>query len=1019
MFAGAAWAQPISIAPGDLKTALDDFSRKSGTDLLYNPDDLAGLQSAGVQNAQSPAQALDELLRGTGVVAHRDSSGAVIVFRPRVQPDEQPLPQLATENVIVTGSRVIRDGEVPPTPVTSVDADELSISAPSDVPDGLNKLPMFQGSRSQRTTGGSTINWPGNFMNLRDFGINRTLVLYDGRRVPYSDASGDVDVNTLPLALLERVDIVTGGASAVYGSDAITGVVNFVLNHKFEGVRLVAQTGISNQGDDFSWKLGAVGGATFWDGRAHAEISLEHYNSDGIHSTLDRPLGKLVPSELGLGTTASPYYLALNTRNVNLTPGGYIAGGALASMYFPTNGVIAPFHHGVIDNGINEIGGDGGYAGEAFPGVSANPWLVDSLTSNQGFARLDYQLLEDVTAYAQAALSQSSNYGVSFVQQKAGTFASDNVFLPASAAAMLAAAGQGTFSMSRSFQDRPGTISAAYTASNLMTIGLNGSGRYSWDAHYSYGRTVLHEKGPGAFNQQRLTAALDAVAGPNGTPVCRVSQTAAGAAAYPGCVPFNAFGPSAESDAAWAYTHDDIGFKTVNAVHDLGANISGSPLSDWAGPVALSLDVEHRILSFTNRSNYSPTATVNCAYLNPATCNPTLAIWNGSTAPQPTATEAVTEVAGETNVPLLRSPGYGAIDFNGALRFTDYSISGQALTWKAGLVWSFSAGLSLRGSVSRDIRAPTLTNLFAPASANYTAFTDYLTGVTGETTVSSQGNSALKPEVARTDTFGFLYKPDWLAGFRASADYYQIGIDNVINSVSGGTVASEQTCIASGGSSSYCALVVRPYPISNTTAANFPTKVLSESLNAGKMTTHGVDAEAEYTFDLANLDPKLAGTMGFRLLVAYQPSLLSVSPVPNAPITNQAGAESTSNYAVAAGRADFGVSYSNGPLSIAAQERWHSSERRDPNPTLVYANPSVPQIFYTDLTLRYDLDLATDDALMPKRAGLSLTVENLFDRAPDLFISAARTGAQGYTYPAPFDEDVVGRYFTMGFKFDF
>jgi iron complex outermembrane receptor protein len=1016
--AGGAAAQSLTIAPGDLKTALDGFSRKSGTDLIYDPDEVRGLHSPGVEAASSSASALDEILRGTGLVAHRDPSGAVIVFRQRPQP-EAPSLMLSTEAVIVTGSRVIRNDEVPPTPVTMVDADELAVSAPSDVPDGLNKLPMFQGSRNQRTTGGSTINWPGNFMNLRDFGINRTLILYDGRRVPYSDASGDVDVNTLPLALLDRVDIVTGGASAVYGSDAITGVVNFVLNHKFEGVRVIAQGGISNYGDDQSWKLGVVAGTTFSDGRAHVEASFEHYNSNGIHSTLDRPLGKLVPSELGLGKAASPYYLSINTRNVNLTPGGYIGSGALAGLYFPANGVIAPFHHGQTGNGINEIGGDGGYAGQADPGIDANPWLVDTLVSDQAFARLDYQLLEDVTTYAQASLSQSSNYGISFVQQKAGTFSVDNVFLPAAARSLLAAANQATFSMSRSFQDRPGTVSAAYTASNQITIGLAGSGRFAWDAYYAYGRTVLHEKAPDLFNQQRLTAALDAVAGPDGTPVCRVSLTAAGASAFPGCVPFDAFGPTSDSDTAWAYTHDDIDYKTINDMHDFGAHISGSLFSDWAGPVALSMDLEHHILSFTNRSNYSPTVTVDCTHLNPATCNPSLAVWNGSTAALPTTTGTVTEIAAETNVPLLQDdPVMGSLDFNGALRYTVYSISGPANTWKAGLVWSLFNGFALRGSVSGDIRAPTLTNLFAPTSANYTAFTDYLTGATGETTVSSQGNPSLKPENSRTDTLGFVYKPYWLPDFGMSIDYYQIGLDHVINSVSGGAATSEQVCIASGGISPYCALVIRPHPITNTTPANFPTRVLSESLNAGKMTTHGVDAEAEYAVNLSKLDDDLEGMVGIRLLVAYQPSLLSVSPVPNTPVTNQAGAESTSNYAVAAGRVNLSMSYSRGPFSVSGQERWHSSERRDPNPTLVYSDPSVPQIFYTDITVRYDLDLADEGVSELKGASLSLTVENLFDRAPDLFISAARTGAQGYTYPAPFDEDVVGRYFTVGLKFE-
>jgi outer membrane receptor protein involved in Fe transport len=1013
---GVAFAQPprIDIPAEDLKTALDAYIKQAGVDLIYQVEDVSGLRSPGVRSTSSN-MALDELLKGSGAVAHRDPSGAVIVSRAQELPRTEAIAEPSLEAVIVTGSRVIRTGDVSPTPLTIVDATELAATTPSNVPDALNKLPMFQGSRNQRTTGGATINWPGNFLNLRDFGINRTLILLDGRRVPYTDMSGDVDVNTLPLALMERVDVVTGGASAVYGSDAITGVVNFVLNHRFDGLKASLQAGLSNLGDAGSWKAGLVGGTDFQGGRGHAEFSYEHYRSNGIDGTPNRPFSKLIPSELGAGTAASPYRLALNTRNTSLTPGGYIGAGALANMFFASNGVLTPFTHGLQGNGVNEVGGDGGYAGQAFPGVNANPWLVASLTSDQLFGRLDYQLTPGVEIYLQANVSQSSNYGVSFVQQKSGVFAIDNAFLPASAAATLAAAGQSSFSLSRSFQNESGTISASYTAGNNVSAGAGGTvfGHYDWEAHYTYGKSVLHEKSPGVINQQRMTAALDAVQGPSGAPVCRVSLTAAGA--YPGCVPFDAFGPTSESAAAWAYIHDDIAYKATNAMHDLGGNIHGAVFENWAGPVMLSLDIEHREVFLSNASRFSPTALVNCANLNPVTCNPALAVWNGATANFPTASEAVSEGAVEVNVPLLHGlPWAQAIDFNGAARYTEYSISGAAMTWKGGLVWDVGGGLFLRGTASRDIRAPTLSNLFAPVSANYTAFTDYLTGISDQTTTSTQGNSNLKPEVARTNTFGFVYKPDWLSGFGLTADYYQISINNVITSIKGGDISSEQVCIASGGVSPYCALVIRPFPITNTTPANFPTRVLSESLNAGKLNTHGIDAEAEYSFDLARMDDSLQGMMGLRMLVAYQPSLQSVSPVPNAPVINQAGAEGGSGISVASGRVTLNMSYASGPLTVSAQERWHSSERQDPNPTVIYADRAVPQIFYTDLTVSYDFGLDRQNS-DPDVVGF-LTIENFFDRQPDIYIAQTRTGAQGYTYPAPFDEDVVGRFFTAGIR---
>ena len=295
------WPRPLSAQPHDidvpsesLKAALEDYIRQTGVQLLYNDAEIAGLKSAAVHGPNPPDRALDILLGGTGTVVHRDASGAVVVsLRQAPKPEAPPAQQVQEEagvlpipweSVTITGSRVIASNDESPTPVISIPTAEMNAITPSDLPDGLNKLPVFAGSRNQRTVGGSTINWPGNFLDLRDFGFNRTLILLDGRRVPYTDSNGDVDANTLPQALVSRVDIVTGGASAVYGSDAITGVVNFVIDKHFEGLKLTAQAGISGYGDDASWKAGIVAGTDFDGTRGHVEASYEHYTPPTVVS---------------------------------------------------------------------------------------------------------------------------------------------------------------------------------------------------------------------------------------------------------------------------------------------------------------------------------------------------------------------------------------------------------------------------------------------------------------------------------------------------------------------------------------------------------------------------------------------------------------------------------------------------------------------------------------------------------------------------------------------------------------
>jgi outer membrane receptor protein involved in Fe transport len=726
--------------------------------------------------------------------------------------------------------------------------------------------------------------------------------------------------------------------------------------------------------------------------------------------------------ELGRGTAADPYYLAVNMRNVTLTPGGYIGSGPLANKTFVSNGVLGPFVHGQPGNGVNEIGGDGGYFGQAyslFPGVQANPWLMATLTSNQGFGRFDFDVTNDIHFFVMSNISQSTNYSISQAQNFTATYAADNAFLPADARTALVNGGASNFSMSKALDNFVGAISNGYTQNINVMTGLNGTlWGFDWDMHFTHGQSTLHETSPHTLNYQRLYAALDSVVDPStNSVVCRVSLTAAGAAAYPGCQPFNVFGPSAGSAAAFDWASDLLQYKTINTMDDFGASISGTIWDGWAGPIKAAFDAEYRNTSLQTHSAFSPTQKVDCTDQNAATCNPNQHTWNGAVAEMPRTSENVAEGAVEVDIPLLKDlPLVKLFDLNAAARFTQYSISGDATTWKLGGVWSLSDDFKLRGTVSRDIRAPTLSDLFAPLNANLSAFTDYLTGVSGNTTVARQGNPLLKPEVSRTDTVGFIYTPSWLDGLSVSADWYEISIHNVITSISGGSATSEQLCIASGGTSPYCALVVRPFPITNTTAANSPTLVLSEGLNSGVATTHGIDGEVDYAFDLGSIWSKLPGSVNTRLLVSYQPALFNIPAIPGSIVTNQAGAEGTNGTgSTASGRVTFDAGYVNGPLGINVEERWHSSERPNPNPTLIYLNPlNIPAALYTDLTISYTF---TGDSGSQNGLRGFFSVENLFDRKPTLFIGPGRTGAEGFAYPASFDEDVIGRYFTIGLKY--
>ncbi len=1015
--AGTMFAQPvvIELPAEDLRTALDSFILKTGVQLVYSIDDVKDRSSHAIKGEFTPTQALDALLQDSGVYASRDATGAIFVSRYHA-PDVSTAPgDNIFEMITVTGSRVIADGNDAPTPVTVVSADQLLATTPSDISDALNKLPIFLGSRSQRTTGGANQNWAGNVLNLRNFGTTRTLILFNGNRVAATNATGETDINTLPQGLIERVDVVTGGASAVYGTDAVTGVVNFVINAKFDGLKATAQSGISQYGDNASWKVSLVGGTDLFSGRGHAEFSLSHYNSDGIPTMMTRPNGPKMYTEPGNGTAANPYQLVANSRLPNYTPGGFISNGVLANQFFCSNGVLCPFAHGGNSGTANdEIGGDGGYGGEAAPGVNANPWLIASLKSTQIFGRFDYDVTDSIHAYVQLSVTQAANFNISFPNNYVMNYAADNAYLPAVARDEMQAVGQTTFAMGRSIQNQVGGQSRGYTSGITATWNLEGTlfDDYKWDIHFTHAKNILNESSPYNLNWQKLFAASDAVINPaTGDAVCRVSLTAY-AALYPGCVPLDAFGPTATSSKAFRYVTEDTVWKAKNKMDDAGVNLSGTAMELWAGPLNAALSAEWHRVSLEDVSNYDPVRKVDCSTLNALLCDPSKAVFNNVVAQLNEVSEDISEAAVEIDAPLLKDlPLAREVDFNGALRYARYSVSGQAITWKLGLLWKVADDLTFRSVQSRDIRAPTLNNMFAPISGNITAFSDYLTGVNGNLMLESMGNPDLKPEVAETVTAGAVYRPNWLSGFSISADWYSIVIRNAISPVNGGTASAVQLCIDSGGASPFCNLVIRPHPITDSSPDNFPSLVISEALNISKTSTHGIDFEINYTTDLHRFSNHLDGSLALRLLASYQPAILSQS-IPGAVITNAAGAAGTLGNGGAAKRVTLLGNYSFDPISVNLTERWHSAERQNSNPTLVFATPNVPSIAYTDISIAYRFRPWDRD----ESAELFLTVENLFDQEPHLWVSTNNSAAQGYAYPAPSDEDVIGRTFTAGLR---
>jgi iron complex outermembrane receptor protein len=975
------------------------------------------------------------------------------------------------ETVTVTGSRVIANSANSPTPLTVVSTQQLLVTTPTNISDGLNKLPVFQNSSSERNSSSGGGNNSGDFLNLRNFGQQRTLVLMDGMRVPGSNQNGSVDISTLPQELFARVDVVTGGGSAVYGSDAITGVVNFILDKHFTGVKYEANAGISMYADGFKYKTTLAVGTDLFGGKGHFEGAVGYANGDGVLKPA-RPSGAENLSSFNSGSSpANPI--------TNITQGGQTvstASGKITCNAAPSAAQLAAGMRACTVNGQEFV--QPGIPGPIFygvipntPGVPANlansavaqgcvdcahtdfTSLYSDIRNATAFGRFSYNIDNDTTVFAQVSAAQAYVFSYFFPMQQEGsrqtiTYFKDNAFLPAATQAALGnncatdpnchTDGTNTFTVSEWYDAQNRVRQTSNVTRNLVgTVGINGIafGDYAWNAHYTHGESRLSTTGIHNGNNQFHDAAQDAVVDPtNGSIVCW-NDTAAAIAQfgnlYPGCVPINTFGNNVSTQAQIDYWGRNTHFSETNKMDDLAADISGNVFDLPAGPIKVAVAGEMRWLDYLINSNANPVTTVDCTGLR--LCGAaavslvaplhaaqlpgagfitaanqqyvTQTLWDNNTVPSVHAAENVWEFSGEVGIPILKDvPLVQSFDADLAGRYTDYSISGAVETWKIGLDWHVNDDVRFRGTTSVDIRAPTLNDLYSPATSNSGPFLDPLTNFNpgGIQTVAS-GNPNLVPEASRTYTAGVVLTPTFIPGLTASADYYQITLKNaILNQAGNATFAN--ICDASGGTSQFCALIPRPFPITNTTPANYPTLLISKLLNAAFNVTEGEDYEVDYNFDTADIDSSLEGQVSLR-------ALLNVAPVNSTSSFAGASLQHTVN---PKGHATFFGQYTLGNWSVNAQYHWFSDLQKNGvfgSGQSYFAVPTVGPFATFDFTLTKKITLDNGSAL-----SAFFNVQNAFNSIPpDVTGSSGNPGGVN----VPQGEDIMGRYFTIGVRGEF
>lgn len=747
--------------------------------------------------------------------------------------ESQDAEEAALENIVVTGTRLARSGYDTPTPVTVLGAEQMEADAPQNVADIVNQLPSVVGSMTPNTanlqisSGRAGING----INLRSLGQSRTLVLLNGRRLPGASNDGVVDINTVPQSLIERVEVVTGGASAVYGSDALSGVINFIMDTDYVGVKADLSGGMSTYGDDDALRATLTAGTELLDGRGHFIASLELADREGIFG---------VPRSWNNGGNFSmfnpnytpaggePEILRLSQVGLSTALGnGIITNTALRGTAFGAGGVPYQFQFGSLLQDPWMQGGDWADA-QANDKVTLTP-----MEKRQSlFTRFSYQFNDNVDGYLEYSNSDYDARGWCCSQFNVANISiqADNAFIPETVAAQMTTLGITEFRLGSMNGDLNPIESSNNRGAERFSAGLTGSfdmagSNWSYDIHAQHGVTNTTEFAR-TTNRERFAMALDAVVDPaTGQIVCRSTLTDPNN----GCKPYNPMGIDVNSEATVNYLYSGEGAegtlygpkreqKLTQKVYAM--SLQGAPFSVPAGEVSVAFGFENRSEEI---SGVSDSISANAGW------------FNGNYQPV-FGKYTVNEAYFETIVPIIEN----RLEFNGAVRATDYSTSGNVTTWKAGVTFSPVDDIRFRTTLSRDIRAPGLGELFETGGAQTNSVSDpFNNNETVQFLGIISGNPNLKPEEADTFGFGVVLEPSFLPKLRMSVDYYDIEITDAIGSV--GVQSIVDRCFE--GNQNFCDAITRGIGPLGTEVI---TEVRRNPFNYVVVNAQGVDMAANY-----------------------------------------------------------------------------------------------------------------------------------------------------------------------------
>ncbi|MDZ4363539.1 TonB-dependent receptor plug domain-containing protein [Brevundimonas sp.] len=912
------------------------------------------------------------------------------------------------DDLVVTGTRIARQDYVANSPISTVSAEQIQARGDVNVEQILNQLPQvvpgLSANSNNPSNGSATV-------DLRGLGASRTLVLVNGHRfIPY-DKSNAVDLNSIPASLIERVEVVTGGASAVYGSDALAGVVNFIFKRDYEGFGLDTQYGISRFGDGEQFNASLTFGSNFADDRGNVTGFVGYSDRDGFLPNSDRPWS--FPSAAGGSGTGE--FGGLN--NLALNP--YTAAGCPTAnpcrRSFRTTGVPGPFSN---DFSLSPTS-------DRYDFSTVN--LLQSPSERFNLALMGhYDVTDNVEAFAEVFYTDSRN-----TSQLAPTPATgisipySNFFVQNYPALLAYANSRPNPTAPLNFDRRMSEVGARIQNNNTDVYQINtglradlGSG-WELEGYYSYGRTELTTSIQNDVSRSRLNAAL---AGGGTATSCAPSVLAL----FPTCVPINLFGRGTITPQAAAFVRLNFTDRSVFERQNVQLNLTGTVMELPAGPLGIAAGVEYR----EDTLSYTPDDAKNAGDIYGFNAERAV---SGSSA----SSEAYVEAA----VPLLRdAPFAKSLELELGARLSDYDTVGQVWSYKFGGSWEPVDSVRLRALYQRASRAPNVFELFQANDQGFPAVLDPCTTVnpgTGAARTLSAGvrnfctaqlgfdpvtagfvaqntqtesfffgNPDLSEEKSDTITVGAVWQPTFVDGLSMSLDYYKIEVEDYIGTISGGVSGIVGACFAAGAAASgTTGAPVSSIAECNNAGIGLPLifrdaagnlKARAPLGNVSALETSGVDFSTRYGWDV----PWAGGMWGEQLAIAVNLTYLNSYELDGIEYAGTAGAYNISA-TLPEWKANVSLGYDVGPVRLAYSGTFIDELDNQGNiPDFQDGGyTGIDSYWYHDLSGTWQ---ATEN--MEVFAG----VRNLLDEEPPVFDNAP----DGNTDPNAYD--VNGRYFFFG-----